>query len=1844
MLSAKIKLRNLMFVMAVIISAAAMIAPAQVTGPGTIGPASVFSAPSLSAEATDVLVGQVPLAVSQSTATYVSHHSGDALMTLNFSFPLRDKAGLDALIEQESRTHQYLSRDQLYARFAPPAEQVEALKQWLEGKGFRVTRVGVDRMSVTAVAKTSVVERVLQVAINDYVRPATTFQGLKVASYQFFANATAPVVPARLGLQSISGLSDVDRFFTQAQIDSGDLNSTPGAADCGEDNAAINPLCIDVRSGGYYPADLRGLYNITGHGFDGTGQTVGFTLWTAPERQAAMTAYATATGDVPITIDPPCTATGNSPTVPSSCASQTVAADHLLFILENGNTNSNSNYGSNVETALDIEAAHAIATHVGMKYYASECSATTPPGSGLTSAGCNGSDVGLEMAIEDAASDPTLHSVSNSWAFGGEAEWGAADPFLVTAENSLALAAAAGTTFYFSTGDSGTYQSGYPSDSPHVVGVGGISTYSTSNPSTWSTSATWAGGGSWCSNVFARPSWQTGDGVTANAPCPGRVIPDVSAIADSSTGVRVYYTNGSGGTSSGQVGGTSLAAPVMNALQAVTQNFVAVQTYPGATPPMGFTAPVMYQMGNSANYASYFRDIECGNTANPASGPDGEAAGKGWDAATGWGEPDWYNYSIGYALTLGATNLSVPPSLSRGFGWTCAKTPSNSTERGFSFPTASVGYAVGNASGSTPWYGKFLPSGAWGAVNTFFKTTDGGATWFPSNSDMFSIACTSGSMCIEVGAGGRARMTTDGGVTWSDVATAAGNNKPLTQVTCPDSSTCYAVGDRGNAMKSTDGGSTWSWLNTTDGNPLYGLSCPSTSVCYATDIYAHVLKTSDGGVTWTWQQTPITTPGLQVPGSGGPNPFAGLMAISCSDTNTCVASGLYVVPSGQTIPSNDPPIVTTTDGGTTWIRQTSGAGTGSYLHSISCLPGTTTCFAVGRGGKIVTTTDLSTWTLATSNTTNMLNSVTCLSESFCMAVGQNGTVDIFNGTTWTATTGNGGTGMLASVSCLDTNNCYATGKQGVTIATTDGGATWTQQAGGGTTQQMNSISCPAADTCYAVGNAGTILKTSNGGQTWLPQPSGTTVALNGVACTSAMTCLAVGASGTARITTDGSTWSAVTTGTTQALNGVSCSSAAACVAVGAAGTTLTSSNTGATWSPGVSGTTIALNAVTCPSATCYATGAVTAGNAILIKSTNNGANWSSQVSNSNNQAMNGIACVDSSNCFGDGATGTVVGTTDGGATWTMRGNPLGGPTTALNATNIALNGAACTSARCVVGTGVQGDIMTTPLLHVAVHTSSQYGTTPNLTGLQPNNPALSYDPASEAANVTGTLTCSTTATNASPVGSYSISGCNGLTGPGFSVVYDYAGSSHAVVKADQAITFPAIADQTYGAADFDPGATASSGLAVSYSASGNCSIVSGKVHLTGAGSCTVTASQPGDDNYNAAPDVSRTFSIAKAPTSMALSANPSTVQYSDPTTLKAAITPSNISGDALTGSVEFFINGSSVGSAMVDSSGTAGLSVAMTYAPGSYSVTAQFTSTNGNFADSSGGPITLTETQEDAGAFYNGNMLFWTSSVNSNSANVTLSAAILDATALPTTDPRYDPNAGDIRNAKVTFINEDKGQVLCSNLPVGLVSTGDTKTGIATCSTTLSVDNTGAAQYTIGIVVSGYYTRNSAEDNTVIDVAQPIPSNFITGGGFLALTNSSGLMPGDQGSKNNFGFNVTYNKKGTNLQGHLNIIVRSSGHVYQIKGNAVSSLGVINNQANFTGKSSIQDITDPLNPISIDGNATVQMWMTDHGEPGTSDTIGIQVLDKNGGMWFSSNWSGTNTIEQNLGGGNLSVH
>ena len=146
--------------------------------------------------------------------------------------------------------------------------------------------------------------------------------------------------------------------------------------------------------------------------------------------------------------------------------------------------------------------------------------------------------MGLEDAVEDAANDPTLHSVSNSWGYAGEPEWGTADPFMQAVQNSFAIAAAAGTTFYFSTGDFGTYMSGFPADSEYVVSVGGTSDYSTADTGKLSTALPGRPPAATARTSSPARAGRTSRRSTTWRPAPGRVSPDISAVADPNTGVR----------------------------------------------------------------------------------------------------------------------------------------------------------------------------------------------------------------------------------------------------------------------------------------------------------------------------------------------------------------------------------------------------------------------------------------------------------------------------------------------------------------------------------------------------------------------------------------------------------------------------------------------------------------------------------------------------------------------------------------------------------------------------------------------------------------------------------------------------------------------------------------------------------------------------------------------------------------------------------------------------------------------------------------------------------------------------------------------------------------------------------------------------------------------------------------------------------------------------------------------------------------------------------------------------------------------------------------------------------
>jgi MBG domain (YGX type) len=536
--------------------------------------------------------------------------------------------------------------------------------------------------------------------------------------------------------------------------------------------------------------------------------------------------------------------------------------------------------------------------------------------------------------------------------------------------------------------------------------------------------------------------------------------------------------------------------------------------------------------------------------------------------------------------------------------------------------------------------------------------------------------------------------------------------------------------------------------------------------------------------------------------------------------------------------------------------------------------------------------------------------------------------------------------------------------------------------------------------------------------------------------------------------------------------------------------------------------------------------------------------------------------------------------------------------------------------------------------------------------------AASATPSGLAVSITTSGVCSGSGTGSASV--LMTSGTGACT-----VHFNQAGDSNynpapevtenvAALKAAQTITFGALSDKTYGDADFAVSATASSSLPVSFTASGDCTVSGNTVHITGAGSCTIRASQAGNTNYNAAPDVDRSFSIDKA--QLSVIADNKSVQYSDPEPLYTVTYSGFVNGDDNND-----LQGTRSCITTAPTSLAADNTPVIMAEPGNYPITCQAsTLASANYEISYVDGI-LEVTQEDARTTYTGATFASTVCPTCSNATVTLSATIQDITAFDPSlsPPEPDTYPGDIRNATVTFVDRNDNNAVLCQASVGLVSLNDTMTGTATCNWHADIGSADSQSYTIGVIVDGYYTSNSSADDTVVTVSKPLTTSFITGGGFLILENSAGQKAGDKGTKNNFGFNVKYNKSGKNLQGNINSIIRKTEadgvlHVYQIKGNSMTSLSVkttgTGGYAVFNGKANLQDITNPSSPVSVDGNATLQVTMTDNGDQSIGDSIGITVWNKAGGLWYSSNWQSASppkTVEQTLGdagGGNLVVH
>ncbi len=322
-----------------------------------------------------------------------------------------------------------------------------------------------------------------------------------------------------------------------------------------------------TKPAGYGPFEFRGAYGLSGTA-SGNPTIAIVDAYDNPNILSDLSIYSSTFG---------------IPTLPSCSVS---ASPCLRKVDQNGGTNyPRTDSGWALETALDVEVAHAICQNCNILLVEANSASY--------------SDLMTAVARAQAMGANVISNSYGSIEFSGE-----------TAYDSYF--SGFGGAITFSSGDSG-YGTSYPAASPFVTAVGG--TRLNLSGTNYVSESAWSGAGSGCSTYeTTKPVGQPTVGG-----CAGRIIADVSADADPTTGAAVYSSVRYQGRKGWfKVGGTSLSSPLVAGVYALSG------TYGGILP---------YSLGNSTN----LRDITAGSNGNCGTALCNAVSG--FDGPTGLGTP-----------------------------------------------------------------------------------------------------------------------------------------------------------------------------------------------------------------------------------------------------------------------------------------------------------------------------------------------------------------------------------------------------------------------------------------------------------------------------------------------------------------------------------------------------------------------------------------------------------------------------------------------------------------------------------------------------------------------------------------------------------------------------------------------------------------------------------------------------------------------------------------------------------------------------------------------------------------------------------------------------------------------------------------------------------------------------------------------------------------------------------------------------------------------------------------------------------------------------------------------------
>lgn len=422
-----------------------------------------------------------------------------------------------------------------------------------------------------------------------------------------------------LGIQ-VSNFGSISTFYMPEQLkpkivaELNDLNSSLGMSYYISNGTALAYPSIyssvvaspsQQTPSEYFPNNIANAYNFTyplKHGITGKGSTIAIIDgFGDPSIKYDVRAFDNVTGLPPV---------------------------NLSIVYPNNVRPTGYNYSWAIETATDVEWAHALA-----------------PGANIVLVVAKDANVSsLDSAVSYVISHKLANIMSLSWGI---------------PENQLGLngvntfsgvyqeAAQNGITVLAATGDFGAYDQqktptvNFPSSDPYVLAIGGTSLFVYNNQYTqkaWGgilDGSSYGGGGGY-SKYYSAPWWQK----APNFGSASRGTPDVSMNANKDTGMFVISQ-----AKDFKIGGTSIGTPIWADVVSMMDQ--------AAGHPLGFVSPLLYQISNTPAYAKSFFDITSGNNGY-------YNATKGWDAATGLGTPKvstLVNNTVAFEKSYGAMGI-----------------------------------------------------------------------------------------------------------------------------------------------------------------------------------------------------------------------------------------------------------------------------------------------------------------------------------------------------------------------------------------------------------------------------------------------------------------------------------------------------------------------------------------------------------------------------------------------------------------------------------------------------------------------------------------------------------------------------------------------------------------------------------------------------------------------------------------------------------------------------------------------------------------------------------------------------------------------------------------------------------------------------------------------------------------------------------------------------------------------------------------------------------------------------------------------------------------------------------